>query len=269
MLHAGVLKKFGLYGLIRIALPLMPDAAQSWLHVVAFLCLGNIIYCGLVAMRQKDFLLLLGNSSVAHMGFVFLGIASLTLVGLTGAVVVMVAHGLLAALTFALAGYLYKQTQTLQMERLGGFLTQIPFVGAALVMALMAGCGLPGFANFVGEAMVLFGSWKAYPLATGLAVWGGLVIGAVYMLRAIRHILHGPIGDRVTLPVDASGPWRKLPFAILLTALIVLGVFPSLLTDKVKPSADAILAQITHRVEPKPMKGKTPAPRAQGQNRRP
>jgi NADH-quinone oxidoreductase subunit M len=269
MLHAGVLKKFGLYGLIRIALPMMPDAAQSWLHVVAFLCLGNILYCGLVAIRQKDFLLLLGNSSVAHMGFVFLGIASLTLVGLTGAVVVMVAHGLLAALTFALAGYLYKQTQTLQMERLGGFLTQIPFVGAALVMALMAGCGLPGFANFVGEAMVLFGSWKAYPLATGLAVWGGLVIGAVYMLRAIRQMLHGPTGDRVAVPIDANGPWRKLPFAILLAALIALGVYPSLLTDKIKPSADAILAQITHRVEQKPMKGKTPAPRARGQNRRP
>src|SRR5687767_13611903 len=100
MLHAGVLKKFGLYGLIRIALPLMPDAAREWMPIVAWLCLGNLVYCGWVAMRQKDFNWLIGYSSVAHMGFVFLGIATLTIVGVTGAVLVMIAHGLLAALTF-------------------------------------------------------------------------------------------------------------------------------------------------------------------------
>jgi NADH-quinone oxidoreductase subunit M len=99
MLHAGVLKKFGLYGLIRIALPMLPAAAQPWMEIVAWLCLGNLLLIGLVAMRQKNLNLLIGNSSVAHMGFAFLGIASLTLIGVTGAVVVMIAHGLLAALT--------------------------------------------------------------------------------------------------------------------------------------------------------------------------
>ena len=108
MLHAGVLKKFGLYGLIRIALPLLPQAAQSWAHVIAWLCVGNILYVGWVAMRQKDLNLLIGNSSVAHMGFIFLGIASLNLIGVTGAVLIMVAHGFLAALTFALSGYIYQ-----------------------------------------------------------------------------------------------------------------------------------------------------------------
>src|ERR1044071_6715532 len=107
MLHAGVLKKFGLYGLIRIALPLMPDGAKHWVGVLAWLCLGNIVYCGWVAMRQRDLNQLIGNSSVAHMGIIFLGIASLSLVGITGAVVIMVAHGLLAALSFALNGHLY------------------------------------------------------------------------------------------------------------------------------------------------------------------
>src|SRR5271169_4107760 len=104
MLHAGVLKKFGVYGLIRIALPLMPQAAQSWMHIVAWLCLGNILYVGWVAMKQKDLNLLIGNSSVAHMGFIFLGIASLNIIGVTGAVLIMIAHGSLAALTFALSG---------------------------------------------------------------------------------------------------------------------------------------------------------------------
>ncbi len=160
MLHAGVLKKFGLYGLIRIALPVMPDGAKHWLSVLAILCLGNILYVGWVAMRQKDFNLLLGNSSVAHMGFAFLGIASLTLLGLTGAVVVMVAHGLLAALSFGLSGYLYQHTGTLEMKQFGGLLRRIPFIGTALVMAAFAGCGLPGFGNFAGELMVLFGAWN-------------------------------------------------------------------------------------------------------------
>src|SRR5260370_1091529 len=151
MLHAGVLKKFGLYGLIRIALPLLPDAAQSWMHILAWLCLGNLVYCGWVAMRQKDFNWLVGYSSVAHMGFVFLGIATLNLIGITGAVVVMIAHGFLAALTFGLSGFIYQQTGTLEMDQLGGLFRRLPFIGAARIMAHFAHCGLPGFANFAGE----------------------------------------------------------------------------------------------------------------------
>jgi NADH-quinone oxidoreductase subunit M len=240
MLHAGVLKKFGLYGLIRLALPTMPDGALKWLDVLALLCLGNILWCGLVAIRQKNLNLLIGNSSVAHMGFVFLGIASLNLVGVTGAVLVMIAHGFLAALTFALSGYLYKQTGTLEINRMGGLLQRLPFIGAALVMAMMAGCGLPGFANFAGEAMVLFGAWKVYQGITALACWGALIIGAVYILRAIRNILHGPASGASASITDA-GPWRRVPFVLLLAALIIFGFFPGLLTRKITPSVDALM----------------------------
>src|SRR5207253_444106 len=171
MLHAGVLKKFGLYGLIRIALPLFPHAAHSWMPVLAWLCLGNLVYCGWVAMRQKDLNWLIGYSSVAHMGFVFLGIASFNLIGVTGAVLVMIAHGFLAALTFGLSGYIYQQTGTLEMDQLGGLLRRLPFIGAALMMAALAGCGLPGFANFAGEVTVLFGAWKTFRFVTILACW--------------------------------------------------------------------------------------------------
>lgn len=240
MLHAGVLKKFGLYGLIRVALPLLPDGAFEWLNLLALLCLGNILYCGLVAMRQKNLNLLIGNSSVAHMGFVFLGIASLNLIGVTGAVLVMVAHGFLAALTFALSGYLYSQTRTLEIDELGGLLRPLPFIGSALVMAMMAGCGLPGFANFAGEAMVLFGAWKVYQTVTVLACWGALIIGAVYMLRAIRNILHGPLAEKHAAVTDA-GWWRRVPFVLLLAALLIFGCFPGLLTRKIAPSVEALL----------------------------
>ena len=248
MLHAGVLKKFGLYGLIRIALPLMPAGAQNWLNVLTLLCLGNILYCGWVAMGQRDLNQLIGNSSVAHMGFVFLGIASLNLVGVTGAVLVMIAHGLLVALTFGLSGYLRTQVGTLNLDELGGLLRPLPFIGAALVMAMLAGCGLPGFANFVGELSVMFGAWKgSFGHAHWLVVasaWGGLVVGALYMLRAVRRVLHGELPEQWANIKDAT-PWRKLPFALLLASLLLFGCWPRLLTDKIKPSAEVILKMAT------------------------
>src|ERR1043166_4239018 len=177
MLHAGVLKKFGLYGLLRVALPLMPEGAHHWLTVLAWLSLGNILHAGWVAMRQRDLHQLIGNSSVAHMGIIFLGIASFRPIGITGAVLIMVAHGFLAALTFGLSGYLYNQTGTLNMDRYGGLLRRLPFVGTALVIAMMAGCGLPGFANFAGEVLVLFGVWDSrLPGFVVAAAWGALII---------------------------------------------------------------------------------------------
>jgi NADH-quinone oxidoreductase subunit M len=247
MLHAGALKKFGLYALIRIALPLLPEARATWMPVLAWLCLGNLVYCGWVAMRQKDFNWLIGYSSVAHMGFVFLGIASLTVAGVTGAVLVMIAHGFLAALTFGLNGYIYQQTGTLQMDQLGGLLRRLPFIGTALLMAAFAGCGLPGFANFAGEVTVLFGAWKPLPHATVFAAWGALIIGAVYMLRAMRKILHGPLPQKWGAVVDASDPWRRTPFVLLLACLIMFGCVPRLLTDKIGPSAENIVSTTAAR----------------------
>jgi NADH-quinone oxidoreductase subunit M len=245
MLHAGVLKKFGLYGLIRIALPLMPDAVQSWTPVIAWLCLGNLVYCGWVAMRQKDFNWLAGYSSVAHMGFVFLGIATLNLVGVSGAVLVMVAHGFLAALLFGLNGYIYQQTGTLEISQLGGLLRKLPFIGAALIMAAFAGCGLPGFANFVGEISVFFGAWKTFHFVTVLAIWGASIVGAVYLLRAIRSMLLGPLPERWSHISDASNSWRRLPFGILLAGLLTFGFFPRLLADKLTPSVRDIVARFS------------------------
>jgi NADH-quinone oxidoreductase subunit M len=254
MLHSGVLKKFGLYGLIRIALPLMPQAAQSWMQVIAWLAIGNILYVGWVAMRQKDLNLLIGNSSVAHMGFIFLGIASLNIIGVTGAVLIMVAHGFLAALTFALSGYIYQKAGTLEIGELGGLCRKLPFIGTLLLMAAMAGCGLPGFANFVGEATVFFGAWSQPSLHFGhwivvLAVWGALIIGAVYMTRAIRNILHGPLPEKFSELPDATNLWRKLPYALLLVSLLVFGFVPRLLTEKINPDAKKVVAAMTLGLE--------------------
>lgn len=241
MLHAGVLKKFGLYGLIRVALPMLPQATQNWMNVIAWLCLGNLLYCGWVAMRQRDFNWLVGYSSVAHMGFVFLGIATLNVIGVTGAVLVMIAHGFLAALMFGLNGYVYHQTGTLELDELGGLLRRLPFIGGALLIGGFAGCGLPGFANFAGEITVLFGAWKTFHLVTILACWGALIVGAVYMLRAIRAMLHGPCPAKWDKVADAPHWWRKLPYVVLIIALLAFGMWPGMLASKIEPAAQAAL----------------------------
>src|SRR6267142_2827413 len=241
MLHAGVLKKFGLYALIRVALPMLPAGAHNLMPLVAWLALGNLVYCGWVAMRQKDFSWLAGYSSVAHMGFVFLGLAALNVIGITGAVVVMIAHGFLAALTFGLAGYLYQQAGTLEIAEFGGLLRRLPFIGTLMIMAAFAGCGLPGFANFAGEVTVFFGAWKAFPAVTVFACWGALIIGAIYLLRAVRNILQGPLNEKWSNFADAANPWRKAPFVMLVACLIIFGCFPRLLTDKIQPRAQEIV----------------------------
>lgn len=240
MMHAGILKKVGLFALLRAAFPLLPVGVANWTGVLAVLCLGNLLYCGFVAMRQRDLNLLFGNSSLAHMGFVFLGLASVSVIGVTGAVLIMVAHALLAALEFALGGYLYRTAGTLEINKLGGALRQMPFIGAVLVAALLAGCGVPGFANFAGELAVLFGVWPTLPTHVVAAAWGGLILGGVYMLRAIRRVAHGEVAEALRQAPDA-GPLARLPYLVLLVPLIYFGVAPGSLADRIRPSAEQIV----------------------------
>ena len=155
----------------------------------------------------------------------------------------MVAHGFLAALTFGLSGYIHQQTGTLEIKELGGLLRKLPFIGTALIMAAFAGCGLPGFANFAGEVTVFFGVWQepSLRLVTVLACWGALIIGAIYMLRAVRSVLHAELPEKWANVSDAPHIWRKLPFIVLIFSLLLFGILPRLLTDKVTPAANAIV----------------------------
>ncbi len=256
MMHAGILKKVGLFALLRSAYPLLPVGVANWSGVLAVLCLGNLLYCGFVAMRQRDLNLLFGNSSLAHMGFIFLGLASVSVIGVTGAVLIMVAHALLAALEFGLGGYLYRHAGTLELDKLGGALRQMPFIGTALVAALLAGCGVPGFANFAGELAVLFGVWPSMPWHVVAAAWGGLILGGVYMLRAIRKVAHGPINDTLQKAPDA-GCMDRVPYLVLLAALVYFGVAPGSLADRIRPSAEQIVARARSAMPPS---GPNPAP---------
>ncbi len=249
MLHAGVLKKFGLYGLIRLALPLLPEGAKTWAWLLLLLLVGNIIYVGLATIGQKRLDLMLGYSSVMHMGYIFLGIASLNQLGVTGAALLMFAHGLSIAALFGLAGHLRQFSPTLSFDSLGGLAKQMPFVAAAFGAAAFASIGLPGFANFAAELMVFFGAYKTsfaaplagnFKIATGFALWG-VVISAVYMLRAYRAGFLGPQKPDSSHWTDLCTPIR-LPYLLLIGLLVLPGFFPNILINLVKPSIQALLA---------------------------
>ena len=242
MLHAGVLKKFGLYGLLRLAIPLLPAGAQYWNKLLIILLLGNIIYVGLVTIAQKRLDWMLGYSSVMHMGYIFLGIASANILGVNGAAVLIFAHGLSIALLFGLTGELRRRTGTLVLEDLGGLARIMPFAGFAFGLAAFAAIGLPGFANFAGEIMVFFGAFRRnaifehfqiFQIATTLALWG-VVISAVYMLRAYRAVFMGTMDEKWKALPDLR-PTLRLPISLLVVALLWVGFFPQSFVRVITP----------------------------------
>ena len=243
MLHAGVLKKFGLYGLLRLALPLVPAGVHYWMSLLVVLLLGNIIYIGLVTIAQKKLDWMLGYSSVMHMGYIFLGFAAGNVIGLTGAAVLMFAHGISIALLFALAGEVRKRTGTLAFEDLGGLGKVMPFAGLAFGFGAFAAIGLPGLANFAGEVMVLFGAFSVawemnqfhlFQIATVLGLWG-VVISAVYMLRAYRQVFMGAVSDRCKGVTDLRFSLR-IPIALLIAATLWVGFIPQSFVQRIAPT---------------------------------
>ncbi|MBA4137441.1 MAG: NADH-quinone oxidoreductase subunit N [Opitutus sp.] len=243
MLHAGVLKKFGLYGLIQIALPLLPIGAASWAWTLALLAaIGNVLVIGFVTMAQRDLKQMLGYSSVMHMGYCFLGIATLSVVGTGGVVLLMVAHGLSVALLFLLATSVHHRTHTFDMTEMGGLAQKTPVLAAFFVAATMASVGLPGFANFWGELTVFVSLWNFSPWITAAAI-AGVVISAIYGLRAAARVFFGPHSEQLNV-VLAKHPavdlaWsEKLPALVLLVALLAIGFWPK----SVSTAANAALS---------------------------
>ncbi len=246
MLHAGVLKKFGLFGLLRVAYPLLPEGAQACSKVLLVLLVGNILYVGLVTIAQKKLDLLLGYSSVMHMGYIFLGLASLNIIGQSGAALLLFAHGLSVAALFAVMGILRDRLDTTRLEDFGGLARTMPLLSLFFGMALFASIGLPGFANFAAETMIFFGAFGADSLSvksvfdftplqwTVLAGLWGVVISAVYMLRAYRRIFFGPLPDTLKSPPDLTAA-QRWPFLVLIAGLLVVGFYPRLLVDVIKP----------------------------------
>jgi len=254
MLHAGVLKKFGLYGLLRLALPLLPAGSRYWTNLLLVLLLANIIYIGLVTIAQRRLDWMLGYSSVMHMGYIFLGIASANILGTTGAAALMFAHGLSIALLFAIAGEIRKRTGTLAFDDLGGLAKVMPFAGLAFGFAAFATIGLPGFANFAGEIMIFFGAFQngwemqqfhIFQVATVLALWG-VVVSAVYMLRAYRQTFMGTMAERWSNLLDLRSGLR-VPVALLVAVLLWYGFFPQTFVRFITPTFKTYLSAEARR----------------------
>ena len=244
MLHAGVLKKFGLYGLIQVALPLLPAGLGHWAHTLAWLAaIGNVLVVGFITIAQRDLKQMVGYSSVMHMGYAFLGIAAGSTLGVGGVVMMMVAHGLSVSLLFLLATSVHHRTQTFALDEMGGLALHTPVLAAFFVAASFASIGLPGFANFWGELTIFVALWPFSPVLTAIAV-GGVIISAIYGLRAAARVFFGPATERMveiaakTPPVDLRWP-EKIPALVLLAGLLFIGLWPKSISDPIQGALTA------------------------------
>jgi len=261
MLLAGVVMKLGAYGCLRVAIGLFPHGMDSWgwsfagigswRDVFAILAVIGILYGALVALAQTDFKFVIGYSSVSHMGFVLLGLVTLNQIGVTGAVLQMFSHGVIAGLLFAIVGRIvYERTHTRQLAELERMYLgkRMPFAAWAFVVAGMASMGLPGFSGFVAELQVLIGSWISKPWWTA-AAGVGIVVGVAYTWRALQKAF---FSDRLPTPEEhPKTGWPKFEAitwpeiagtSLLMAATVIVGVWPKVLLDSIEPAVKALLA---------------------------
>jgi NADH-quinone oxidoreductase subunit M len=263
MLLAGIVMKLGAYAGLRVAINLFPQGFQMFSKWIALLAVIGIVYAAAVALRQRDLKFVIGYSSVSHMGFVLLGLATANALGVSGAVLQMFSHGVIGALLFAVAGrMIYRRTHTRDLDALSGMnLGQaLPFAAFVFVIASAASMGIPGFSGFAAEIIILIGAWKAYPLA----VWitgAGMVLVAAFTLRALKQSFFGAAGgsaasgDVKQAPVVPSSTisstqrsieleritWpEKAGAALLILATLTVGLYPKLLLDRIMPAVDAM-----------------------------
>ncbi len=242
MIHAGVLKKIGGYGLIRIALTILPIGAHYIAPIIAVLAIGNVVYAAYICISQKDLKYIVGYSSVSHMGYVLIGIAALNLVSLNGAVIMMFAHGVMAALFFAMIGNLYEKSHTRNVDDFGGLAHQMPKLTTGFMIAGLASLGLPGMVNFIGEFTIFVGAFSTFKVITIIAI-SGVIFTALYVLRALGNMLFGPRNEKWDHLQDLKGP-EMVPLVVLGLAIVLGGFFPFTLMDLINNGVGPLAAQI-------------------------
>lgn len=229
MIHSGILLKMGAYGLIRFGILLFPEQAKEWAFVLALLGLINILYGAVLAFVQKDFKLVLAYSSISHMGIVLLGLAAFNEIGMQGAVFQMVSHGLISALMFLLVGSIYERTQTSMLEQLGGMAASVPFMSGILLISGMASLGLPGLSGFISEYLSFLGLFGSMKIITAISLLG-VILTAVYVLRAVMKITFGPMPEQYKSLRDAR-LIEAVPMVTLVAFILLLGIYPGILSQ--------------------------------------
>ncbi len=251
---AGVLLKLGVYGFIRFAFPLFPDAALIYLPVIGWLAVIGIIYGALVAWVQPDMKKLVAYSSVSHLGFCMLGLAAMTIEGVSGAVFVMIAHGISTGALFLLVGVLYERRHTRALADYGGLAKRAPIFAFFLVMTAMASAGLPALCGFPGEFLVLLGTFTAGGLRTIWAIVAGtgVILAAVYLLWMVQKVLFGPLQNPANDKISDMNVREILVLAPLMALAILLGVKPSIVLDRIEPSVQRFVVQVHQRAQVPP-----------------
>ncbi len=243
VLLSGVLPKLGTYGLIAVAVPLLPQGVEPFLPYVAAFGVINIIYGSFVAFLQPDLKALVAYSSIGTLGFILLGAASGNAVGLNGAVFQQVSHGLYSALLFILVGVIAARTGTRRIRDLGGLAARMPWAGGLLALGALAAMGLPGLAVFVSEFMSIMGVYATFPVQGVLAALG-IILSAMYLLYMLARVIFGPIERPAYDEVGDAGPAEMAAVVPLAVLLVVLGIFPALLINVQRPAVDAVLSAI-------------------------
>lgn len=244
VLLAGVLLKMGSYGFLRISLPILPDAAAEWSTFIAALAAISIVYGAAVAFAQTDMKKLVAYSSVSHMGFVMLGIASMTPEGLNGAVAVMFSHGVVTGMLFFLVGMVYERTHTRMIAEVSGLSAKVPVAGGLLAFASFASLGLPGLSGFVGEFLSLLGAWASdMPRVWVITSAIGVLLAAAYMLWLVQRVVLGSPSEAVSGITDLSV--REVAVLLPLVALtLVVGLYWDSLLRFTDPAVRSILAMM-------------------------
>lgn len=240
---AAIMLKLGAYGFLRFSMPIAPDAAREYAWVIVALSLIAVIYIGLVAMVQRDMKKLVAYSSVAHMGFVTLGFFLFNELGVSGAIVQMIAHGFVSGAMFLCIGVLYDRVHSREIADYGGVVNTMPKFAAFAVLFGMANCGLPATAGFVGEWMVILGAVQ-FNFWIGLLAATALIFGAAYTLWMIKRVYFGPVGnDNVKALTDINAR-EFLMLAILAVAVLWMGVYPKPFTDVMHQSVTELLKHV-------------------------
>src|SRR6266567_2634037 len=251
VLLAAVLLKMGAYGFLRFALPFFPQVALNPAVQAAIVTLSliGIVYGGLVAMVQPDFKKLIAYSSVAHLGFVTLGIWALTLQSVQGALLIMINHGISTGALFFLAGMIYERRHSRLIEAYGGIARVVPLFAAILTIVSLSSIALPGTNGFVGEFLVLVGSFRTYPIATGLATTG-VIVAAAYLLTALQRVIYNPLTDHENEKLTDLTPRELVVLVPLLVCILWVGIYPRPFLQRMEPAARALIDQMKPSAAP-------------------
>lgn len=240
---AAIMLKLGAYGFLRFSMPIAPDAAREWGMLIIVLSLVAVIYVGLVAMVQQDMKKLVAYSSVAHMGFVTLGFFIFNPLGVSGAIVQMIAHGFVSAAMFLCIGVLYDRVHSREIASYGGVVNTMPKFAAFALLFAMANAGLPGTAGFVGEWMVILGAVKAN-FWIGLLAASALIFGAAYTLWMFKRVYLGPVTNEDVKALTDINAREFLMLALLAVAVLYMGIYPKPFTDVMDASVMDLLKHV-------------------------